>query len=33
MHFINGMMFGSGFCFAGVLVIAAMRALFHLGVC
>lgn len=33
MQFINGAMFGAGFTFAGILVIAAMKAIFHLGIC
>jgi len=33
MQFVNGMIFGAGFTFAAVLTIAAMKAIFHLGVC
>lgn len=33
MQFLNGMAFGAGFTFAGVLVLAAMKAVFHMGVC
>lgn len=33
MQFVNGMIFGAGFTFAGILMIAAMKAIFHLGVC
>ncbi len=33
MQAVNGMIFGAGFTFAGILVIAAMRVIFHLGVC
>lgn len=33
MQFVNGMIFGSGFTFAAILTIAAMKVVFHLGVC
>ncbi len=33
MNFLNGMIYGAGFTFAGVLVLAAMKVVFHLGVC
>lgn len=33
MAFVNGMIYGAGFTFAGVLMLAAMRVVFHLGVC
>lgn len=33
MTFVNGMIQGAGFTFAAVLVLAAMRAVFHLGIC
>jgi len=33
MQFVNGMIFGAGFTFAGVLVLAAMKVVFHMGVC
>lgn len=33
MQFVNGMIFGSGFTLAAILVAAAMRAVLHIGVC
>ncbi len=33
MQFVNGALFGSGFTFAAILVIAAMKVIFHLGIC
>jgi hypothetical protein len=33
MQFVNGMIYGAGFTFAGVLTLAAMKAIFGLGVC
>jgi hypothetical protein len=33
MQFINGASFGAGFTFAAILMVAAMKAIFHLGLC
>lgn len=33
MTFLNGMIYGAGFTFSAVLVVAAMRVIFHLGLC
>ena len=33
MQFVNGLVFGAGFTFAAVLVIAAMKVVFHIGLC
>lgn len=33
MNFVNGMIYGSGFTFAAILVATAMKVIFHMGVC
>jgi hypothetical protein len=33
MQFVNGAIYGAGFSFAAILMIAAMKAIFHLGIC
>ncbi len=33
MNFVNGMVHGAGFTFAAILVIAACKVVFHLGIC
>jgi hypothetical protein len=32
-NFIGGACFGAGFTFTAILVIAAMKVIFHLGIC
>lgn len=33
MNFANGFVYGAGFSLAAVLVVAAMKAIFHMGLC